>query len=564
MSRYSRLSLHPLTGGVRYDVDSAKREANFATNVQNIRFRDGTLYKRPGTKTFISGTGLGADTALAGTITNLFEYKRETGTSSIIAITGGAAIANRRIYSSSGSAFTDITPALWIDGDSTTAGAAGKELGNLVTQPWDATVAPRVTGGQQIDVLCMSYGGNEGVIPNVGVVSWDGTTLASLSQFPGSAKTLTTFAGRLFGGHIFDITAGRYRGNTLAWSNEGDCAAYTATNFVELVETPDLIERLMTMRGRMIIYKTSSIFLAEETGLPVPPIQIALYSRNVGCVAPYSIAATDDRHFFMGADNIYMFDGSTITPIGGPIHKQLRNINSAAYRQVFSAIDVNNSEYWLFVPEGAATVPTAAWVFNYAEGTWSRWVFPQAVTSSIRGTTAGGPTWASMASETPQRVWSEMGMTWDQLEIASQPTVYLGMADKTVDECTYKVVNDSGVVINCQLDTKDIDFASELGSTGTPIAPLDQKTLTRISLRCTRGNSYIRVGVSVDGTNFTSATVPGTNLTYQLVPTYGGVVHFDIWKTAPRFRIRLHTMEANEQFPEVAEIILHYHTRGES
>jgi len=529
MARYLRKSLSPLTQGVHLGKDTVNREPQFATNLSNVRIRDGVIQKRPGSQDYTSSG------ALAGTIVSLFEYKHENGNVELVACTGGAGAGNRRIYNSTGGGnWANITGAVTMNG--------------TALEPYDATVGPN---GSRIDNLYLSNGSSSGTSQ---ILRWDGAAFAYVGASPGTAKTLCTFANRIILGNIYDGVA--VRGSLIQWSADGDGDTWPAAGFNDLVSTPDQITKLMVIRDRLIIYKDSSIFIGQETGLPTIPISFSLFSRNVGAIAPFSIAAGSDRHFFLGADDVYAFDGASATPIGAPIRPILRNINASRYRQCFSEIDPNFAEYRLYFPEGDSDIPKRALVYNWYEGHWTIWEFPQGVTAGVRGSTGGGPTWATVTG-----TWDDYStISWDALSVSGAPTTILGMADLSTDNYSYKLSNDGAVGIVSVWESKDEDMGAEIATGGRPISTVDNKLLTRVTLRTQRigATTTAAVSVSVDGgLSYQSAIGPAT-------VTDGGETNYDIWLTGKKFRVRIANSQASQPFPAVQEITLHYKDRGEA
>jgi len=530
LARYNRTSLNPLNGGVHRGLDQVRRPPQFSPALSNIRIRDGVLQKRPGSRAYASGT-------LAGTIVSGFEYKQEAGTTQLIAVTGGAAGGNRKFYTSTaGGAWTDNTGAVTMVG--------------TALDPYDAAIAPNPT---RIDNLYISNGFNS--IATQEILKWDGTTLSNIAAAPGSARTLCTFANRLCAGNIYDGT--QIRGSRFAWSADGDADTWSGATYgeVDLVETPDPITKLLMLGSNLVIYKERSIFIGSETGIPELPIRFSLRSRDVGAIAPFSVASAFDRHFFLSYDDVYEFDGAGFRPIGEPIRPDLRGINASALRQVFSVLSPLNSEYWLFVPVGSSTVPSRAYVFNWAERHWTIWDLPQGATCGFRAVTSGGPTWITVTG-----TWEDYAsVSWDALDVVGAPTSILGMADLTTDEYTYLVPNDNGAGISAYWESKDEDMAGQISQNGRPITGVDYKTLSRVTLRLRSSGATptISLGVSVDGGATYSASVSGE------APSSGGEINFDVWLTGTKFRIRIANSTASEQFPQVEEITLHYHVRGE-
>lgn len=538
---YIATSLYPLTSGIHQGIAPHRLPPGFSPRMQNIRIRDGDWSKRPA---LIDFNGV---TPLAGTITGLFEYRQENGVIDVIAVTGGAAIGNRRVYRSGSGVWTDITDATLTDG------AGNNDLAGSATDIYDATVAPSAAS---LTTLYMSSGH---ITPNtVELVKWTGAGNALPMQTgPGPARCLATFANRLILGNLFDTATGAVRGLRVAWSGDGDAESWAGADSgaVDLIETADSVTRLLTLRGRLCIYKEQSLFIGVETGISTIPIGFSLMSRNIGAIAGGSVASAADRHFFLGQDNVYEFDAaSPPRPIGDQIRRSLVNINPQALRSAFSMVDNTTSEYWLFVPEGAETYPAHAWVYNYAEQTWSRWEFGgQAFSCGSRAVSGSAKVWSDY-SVVSGPSWSDFAATsWAELLTSGPATRIVANTDKTTDEISSRSLSDLGsTAIDAFWESPDIDFNGATGAS-RPLLTSDLKVLRRVEVRL-RG-PLAQTG-ALDGFVSTDGGASFINMTRQ-ASAASDVVNFYTWTTGARFRVRLRNATASQNIPGVSEIALH-------
>jgi hypothetical protein len=552
------LAEYPLTRGLHQGIAPHRQPPGFSPRIQSIRIKDGMLSKRPGTRTFLdqweTAAGSGTFNAdAAGTIVSLFEYRQEDGTVDAIAITGGAALANRKIYKATSTNWLNITDATLFDA------AGSDDIEGSATEPYDAAVAPNASLN---DVLYMSNG-NLGV-GKAELIKYTGSGNAVAFQGgPGSARTLATFANRLVLGYLWDGVT--QFGNRVQWSSNGDAETWSGAGsaFVNLVETPDNITRLLTLRGRLIIYKSRSIYIGEETGLVAAPIGFILYSRDMGCPAGFTVASAGDRHFFLGLDNVYEFDGSSMRPIGDPIRPALRNINPSAYRQLYGFVDLNNTEYWLFVAEGAETYPKHAWVYNYSEQHWTRWAFPFNATAISRGVAGAAPTYADFNNASSvwfNKTYADMAnITYAELNVSGGSNILLANVDETTEEVTSATANDGTAAVDAFWESRDFDFAGAPRPNGRPADTAHQKTLSEVSvrLRGTGSASTLQCQISTDG----GGSFLDTNPNPATVPAGGGVVRYFVRETGSRFRVRLRNAAVSEAFPGVEEVVLRFMTR---
>lgn len=530
---YQTLSIYPLAGGLKLQIPPHRLPDQFSPRVSSTRMRDGVIMKRPGLLDFNGTTALGTS---ASVIVSLIQYHLENGTVETVAVLGGPADGDRDIYRTAGGAWASIKD-------------AGLTLKGSTLEPYDAAVAPTPAN---LSVLYLSNGVTTSTVTEM--IRWTGSgTATAFNSAPGSARTLATYANRLILGNIYDGTA--IRGLDVAWSADGDADTWAGvgTGEVSLIETPDFITKMLPLRGRLIIYKTDSIFIGQETGYSVVPIAFGLVTKDYGAIAGFSVAAGGGLHFFLGRDNVYAFDGTQPFAIGDDIRRDLRLINQNALRQVFAMVDQNTSEYWLFVPEGQKSYPTAAWIYNWQERHWNRWELPT-LTCGTSTPITSIETWATIMTKGTK--WPELsGKTWDEMSSISGPTAIVGRFDRTTDELTSTTLNDNGVAIPASWESRDVDFIGQPGSLGS-ITTRDLKTLARISVRYrgVGGTSSLTCDVSTDGGQTFSATSPAPGT----ASISGGIIHFNTWITADRFRIRLRNATTSEQIPAAEEIVLSY------
>jgi hypothetical protein len=559
--------LFPLNRGVHYGFPAHRLPDGFSPRQVNIRIRDGTITKRPGTSAYIDTWQVTADAAdpaggdgtasvAAGTITGAFFYIQENGTQDTLVMTGGSTLAERRIYRQETTKWGTLG-----DGDITN-GAGGDDLLGSATDAWDATMAPNAS---QNDVFYACNG--HGSASNFALLKYTGSGNATALPIsgltmPAIPKYLATFANRLIMANTFAGAENRH--NRIYWSKYGDAEEFNdasgTSGSAELIETSDMITRLLTLRGALVIYKESSIYVATETGFPTIPLQFSLVSRDIGTRYGFSVASAGDRHFFLGPDNVYIFDGASLSPIGDPIRSHIRNINPAASRQCFGVVDFTASEYWLFVAEGADLYPRAAWVYNWREQHWTRWEFPFLITAAGRVVLSTSPTWDDLTSGGTEqtghplyeKTWAEVpdNVTWASLLVSGTYSHAVANSDKTMEQISSGNSNDGTSAIAALWESRDVDFMGD----PAVVSPHQNKILTRVRAYCrgTGTSNTLTCAVSTDG----GASYISSDS--QTVPTTGGYVAFDTWLTADRFRIRLSNSIAGESMPQIEELTLFY------
>ena len=106
-------------------------------------------------------------------------------------------------------------------------------------------------------------------------------------------------------------------------------------------------------------------------------------SVNHGLFAGNTVGLYKDLHFYMGKDNVYVYDGNTTKSIAD---KRVRDYILAASKndsldKFMSFVDNGEAEYWLLVATVSATFPTRAMVYNIVDDSWSIYDFPVGITA---------------------------------------------------------------------------------------------------------------------------------------------------------------------------------------
>lgn len=106
------------------------------------------------------------------------------------------------------------------------------------------------------------------------------------------------------------------------------------------------------------------------TADPINPFQFDEISANVGCVAPWSVAAFGRMIFFLSARGFMVCDGTSITPIGSEKIDRtfIAASNRANYSAMSAVVDPRNTLFIVALPSANPT--TTLYIYNW---TLSRW-----------------------------------------------------------------------------------------------------------------------------------------------------------------------------------------------
>ena len=121
---------------------------------------------------------------------------------------------------------------------------------------------------------------------------------------------------------------------------------------------------------------------------------VPIINASQGAIAPYSISTFDDQGVewasYLGIDNVYIFNGSSVEPIGdrpldgrrriGARSRILSDVQTVDPRTVygFNTYSINGQvfrAYWLAVPG------VSVWVYNYDEGNWTYFTYQKTLST---------------------------------------------------------------------------------------------------------------------------------------------------------------------------------------
>ncbi len=180
------------------------------------------------------------------------------------------------------------------------------------------------------------------------------------------AKYIVHFARRLIA--LWDL------GDTqsLAFSRDGILNDFDGVGSGQLflVEThSDAIDNLqgaaVLNSNFLALFRSRSIWRVFETGVVQLAIGAVTWIENLGTNYPFSIRNVRGGVIFLGHDNmVYYLTENGPQAIGLPIHQDLITALTGDLSLVDSGWDPTFGEYYLGIPEGAATNITLTWIFD--------------------------------------------------------------------------------------------------------------------------------------------------------------------------------------------------------
>ena len=162
------------------------------------------------------------------------------------------------------------------------------------------------------------------------------------------------------------------------------CAAYDDTNWVQSITTQSASGRLVATPGRLtagarlgdyaVAYKDKSIYIGQYVGAPVIWDWQHISGGDAGCVGKNAICDIGGAHFFVGADNFWLFDGVRPAPLGdGTLRKWfIDNSNPQFLYKTICTFDRERNLVWIFYPSTSADECDSALVYHVQSKQWGR------------------------------------------------------------------------------------------------------------------------------------------------------------------------------------------------
>jgi hypothetical protein len=215
---------------------------------------------------------------------------------------------------------------------------------------------------------------------------WDGAAAAVVAVSDSAAyaaRYLEPFGARLIAAHMSEVAV---QADRVRWSSDGDADIWTPTasngaGATDTIDLPGEITGMKQLSGINYIFKRNGLIAMRLTGLLAPAFVFQTVTDGIGCISGGSVVDIRGRLYFLGADDVYAFDGAS-RPVGigtGIRDEIFESINYGRLRQVFAFHHAAFNEYWLCIPIGTSTDATSAdayamrcYVYNYIEQAWGR------------------------------------------------------------------------------------------------------------------------------------------------------------------------------------------------
>lgn len=299
-----------------------------------------------------------------------------------------------------------------------------------------------------------------------GVLTWDGATrgfvlLAGYDGYNG-AQTYHQFKIVLeVRGHILGINttedSTQYK-RRIRWSTVATLETWASANYLDVYGSEEEIIGAAKRGDYIPLLTENSLAVARYIGGEAifgetPEVRV----RGDCCRALRSVQAHEIGVFYMGLQNVYMYDGSRLpAPIGDPIKDILfAELNHQRRGRAFGYIDRARHCYRLFIPTGENLTPDAMWSYDFINRTWTAGDVDATCAGDYRQ--VGGLTWDDMPDD-----WDDTGGAWvDYAPTEGGPTRLLGVSTGYVYVAADSAPDDDGTAISSEWQTRDFDAGTD-------------------------------------------------------------------------------------------------------
>lgn len=269
------------------------------------------------------------------------------------------------IYSWTGGTETDISRVAGYNGTSAWNGCV---LGGVIILN-NYSDCPQYWGGTG-DCVDLIYSGSD---------TWD--------AYDGSdgeyrAKVIRSYRNFLFALGISE--GGTEYPYMVHWSNPADPGAIpdswdyadpnTLSGRFDLGDTAGYVVDALALNDVLVIYKEDSVWIGAYTGGQYQfNFSKLAEADGLGIYAQNCAVDIGGRHVVLGDGVLYMHNGSSVQNIlkGRAAETLFDAIDPAYYQRTFLVHVARTTEVWVCYPPLGETVCTRAFVYNYAENSWS-------------------------------------------------------------------------------------------------------------------------------------------------------------------------------------------------
>jgi len=230
--------------------------------------------------------------------------------------------------------------------------------------------------------------------------------------------------------------------------------------YVDLLDTSEPIEGFASVRDQIAVFKKSSITLltGKVGGGNADPFHVDQNKINgIGSQAQRTIQNIGGLLLFLGKDDLYLFDGLSVSPVGGVYRDKIFNtINRDKIWKSFAFLIEEKKLYCLCVPTDDNDDPNICYVYNYEKNFWNgEWDFDKDIYCASPYLSLNATAWDELTSTTWDTMLTQK-VRWDDLLFYEDTRRRVfGTTDGNVLKFDFIYEQDEDVDIDSSFTTKD-------------------------------------------------------------------------------------------------------------
>jgi len=211
-----------------------------------------------------------------------------------------------------------------------------------------------------------------------------------------------------------------------------------------------VIQNIVKLNEFIAVYKKESLWLARKVETSdiflLDPIK-----TGIGLGAQRAVADAEGRHYFMGQNDFYVWNGIREESIGRAVRDNVfERINRGKIDRCFAVHVQHENEIWFFIIISGYDYPNEVWKYNYRLNFW--------YFDTCDSLTAG-ITWERVNSESwddDPGPWDSAPDVWDSgTSVANWEDIVFGKSDGYTENVDYSTTNDNSVAVSSHIISKD-------------------------------------------------------------------------------------------------------------
>mgnify|MGYP001586841533 CR=1 FL=1 len=199
--------------------------------------------------------------------------------------------------------------------------------------------------------------------------NYNGSTVSQLVNH--AARTLLAFNDRVIS--VYTNEGDGEHPARIRWSVNAVITDWTGlgSGSLEVIETSNApLTGGFVLGERAYLTKAREIIELIATGSLSPVFRQETRISGTGMIARHSFGAAEYFGFFLGPDDVYLWDGASLRPVGAAVYKTITALlDYATLDTVQGVVHTTDSEYWLIVSE---TAEGGVFIYDYRADRWYR------------------------------------------------------------------------------------------------------------------------------------------------------------------------------------------------